>query len=266
MASIHSSPGRTKFGADPVAYDFARPEYSEALFGWLAERARLNAQSDCLEIGAGTGHATLPVLAMPVRYLMAIEPDPRLAVRLREKAGHDPRLVVEEERFETAIIPQAFFDVAFAATSFHWVPRMKSLAKVRDALKPGGRFAMWWHVYHNAAKPDAFDIATTHLFNGLEQDLEATSGRPPFALDAASRTGELRSAGFTDIEHQLFQQQLTFSPERLAALYGTFSRVHMAPEPTRDHLLSEVSGIAREQFGGEVRRTIITSAFIARRP
>lgn len=264
MASIHSSPGRTKFGADPVAYDFARPEYSEALFGWLAERARLNAQSDCLEIGAGTGHATLPVLALPVRYIMAIEPDPRLAARLREKAGNDPRLVVEEERFETAIIPQAFFDVAFAATSFHWLPRMKSLAKVRDALKPGGRFAMWWHVYHNAARPDAFDIATSHLFNGLEQDPEATSGRPPFALDAASRTGELRSAGFEEIEHQLFEQTVTFSPERLAALYGTFSRVRMAPEGTRSQLLSEVERVAREQFGGAVTRTIATSAFAGR--
>lgn len=265
MASIYSSPGRTKFGADPVAYDYARPEYSEALFGWLAERARLNAQSDCLEIGAGTGHATLPVLALPVRYVMAIEPDLRLAARLREKAGNDPRLVVEEERFETAIIPQAFFDVAFAATSFHWLPRMKSLAKVRDALKPNGRFAMWWHVYHNAAKPDAFDAATAHLFNGLEQDPEATSGRPPFALDVASRTGELRSAGFEEIEHQLFEQKITFSPERIAALYGTFSRVGMAPEETRDQLLSEVSRIAREQFGGAVVRTIVTSAFAGRK-
>lgn len=265
MASIHSSPGARKFGTDPAAYDFARPGYPDDLFAWLAGRCGLNAASDCLEIGAGTGHATLPILSLPVRYLMAIEPDARLAERLREKAGGDARLTIEFERFEAAITPLAFFDFAFAATSFHWLPRTKALAKVRDALKPGGWFAMWWHVFHDPHRPDAFDQATPRLFDGLEQDPEATSGRPPFALDVASRTGELRASGFEAIEHRLFEQVLSFTPERIAALYGTFSRVHMAPEETRTRLLSEVARIAREQFGGEVKRTVATSLYVGRR-
>lgn len=266
MASIHSSPGRTKFGGDPEQYDLARPGYPAELFDWLRARCELNAQSDCFEIGAGTGHASLAVLATPVRYLLAVEPDARLAEKLREKAAGDTRLTIEVARFETAALPLSFFDFGFAATSFHWLPRMKSLAKAKDALKPGRHFAAWWHVFHDAARPDAFDSATAHLFDGLEQDPEATSGRPAFAMDAASRLGELRAAGFVDAEHRVFCEEIVFSPERLSALYGTFSRVRMAPTETRARLLGDVERIARGDFGGAVRRVVVSSAYCARKP
>lgn len=265
MASIHSSPGRTKFGVDPEAYDLARPGYPAALFDWLRARCGLGPGSDCFEIGAGTGHASLPVLAMPVRRLLAIEPDARLAERLREKAAGNGRLTIAVERFETAALPAGAHDFGFAATSFHWLARMKALGGVRAALKPGGHFAMWWHVFHDPARADAFDRATASLFDGLEQDPEATNGRPAFALDAASRLGELRAAGFADGEHRLFREEIVFSPERLAALYATFSRVRMAPEATRARLLADVARIAREAFGGGVSREVTTSAYCARR-
>jgi SAM-dependent methyltransferase len=198
MASIHASPGAMKFGEDAALYDYARPAYPAELFAWLQARCGLNAQSGCFEIGAGTGHATLPVLATPVRSLLAIEPDVRLAERLREKAGGDARLMIEIARFEDARLEDDAFDFGFAAMSLHWLARMKALARVRAALKPGGHFAMWWNVYHNSAAPDAFGRATEHLFAGVEQDPNATAGRPAFALDVAARLGELRSSRYSN--------------------------------------------------------------------
>lgn len=265
MASIHASPGATKFGEDAGRYDFARPPYPPELFDWLKHRCDLGPASDCFEIGAGTGHGTLPILALPVRTLLAIEPDARLAGRLREKATTDARLTIDIARFETASLPASLFDFGFAAMSLHWLARMKALTRIHAALKPSGWFAMWWNVYHDAAHPDAFGRATGHLFAGIEQDPNATSGRPAFALDIASRTGELRAAGFTEIEHRLFRQEIVFTPEKLSALYATFSRVRMAPEETREHLLSEAERIVREEFDGEVARTVACSAFVGRR-
>lgn len=264
MASIHSSPGGRKFGEDAALYDFARPPYPEALFHWLRDACSLGLGSDCFEIGAGTGHATLPVLATPVRSVRAIEPDARLAERLREKAGGDARLTVEVSRFEDAHLDDGAFDFGFAAMSMHWLARMKALTRGRAALKPNGHFAMWWNVYHNSAEPDAFGHATAHLFNGIEQDPNATKGVGAFALDIAARLGELKSAGFKQVEHRLFEQQVTFTPERLSALYGTFSRVRMAPEETRLRLLSEAERVVRETFGGAVTRTVTCSAFTGR--
>ena len=265
MASIHNSPGGTKFGEDPDLYDFARPPYPAALFDWLATRAGLDANSVCFEIGAGTGHATLPILNLPVRHITAIEPDARLAAKLQDKAGGNASLAIKVAKFENAPLEAAHYNFGFAAMSMHWLPRMKALTKVREALKPGGYFAMWWNVYHNTAEPDAFGRATEHLFNGIEQDPNATSGVGAFALNLAARLGELRNAGFKGVEHALFEQDVTFSPTSLSALYGTFSRVRMAPAETRARLLSEAERIVREQFGGSVTRTVSCSAFLGRR-
>jgi len=264
LASINTSPGRGKFGSDPAAYDAARPSYPPELFEWLRESCALSQASDCFEIGAGTGHATLPILAVPVRSILAIEPERPLADYLG-KAG-DPRLKVAVQRFEDAELAPAAFDFGFCATAFHWLPRMKSFAKILAALKPGGYFAMWWNVFHDPARPDAFDHATAHLFDGLEEEPEKTASRPAFALDVNSRLGEMRAAGFADVRHKLFRTSVTFTPERLAALYGTFSRVRMAPEETRERLLSEVRRIAAESFSGEIARDVVTSAFAGRRP
>jgi hypothetical protein len=85
-------------------------------------------------------------------------------------------------------------------------------------------------------------------------------------MDVASRLGELRAAGFVDAEHRVFSEEIAFSPERLSALYATFSRVRMAPDATRARLLREVEHIARESFGGTVRRTVVSSMYCARKP
>ncbi len=266
MASISSSPGRTKFGDDPELYDFARPGYPEELFDWLRKTCGLGAETGCFEIGAGTGQATLPILATPVRSILAIEPDTALAESLRAKAGDDTRLQIAVNRFETTHLEDGDYDFGYCATAFHWLARMKAFDRILSALRPGGYFAMWWNVFHDPASPDAFDTATEHLFDGLEQDPEATASRPAFALDVNSRLGEMRSAGFADVQHRLFRTEVAFSPQRLAALYNTLSRVRMAPDVTRAHLLSEVERTVKEQFGGEIARTVVCSAFVGRRP
>lgn len=264
MASINTSPGRTKFGADPHAYDAARPGYPPTLFDWLREACALNAQSVCFEIGAGTGHATFPILGLPVKSVLAIEPDPALADYLGKSAY--PNLAIDPRRFEDTDLPSSAFDFAFCATTFHWLPRMKSFARILAALKPGAHFAMWWSVFHDPANPDAFDRATAHLFAGLEEEPEKTASRPAFALDVKSRMGEMRSAGFADVQHRLFSTSVSFSAEKLAMLYGTFSRVRMAPEDTRERLLREVRRIAADDFAGSVERNVVTSAYIGRSP
>jgi SAM-dependent methyltransferase len=263
LASIHTSPGRGKFGSDAALYDSARPGYPPELFDWLRETCSLVPTSDCFEIGAGTGHATFPVLALPVRSVQAIEPDASLAERLG--AANDSRLSIMLQRFEDAELTANTFDFGFCATAFHWLPRMKSFAKIIAALKPGGHFAMWWNVFHDPARPDAVDAAAAHLFDGLEEEPEKTASRPAFALDVKSRLGEMRLAGFGNVQHRLFRTRIAFTPDKLAALYATFSRVRMAPAEKRDRLLSELKRIVAEDFSGLVERDVVASAYVGRR-
>lgn len=263
MSSIKKSPGARTFGGDPLAYDAARPQYPPELFVWLREKCGLGGETRCFEIGAGTGLATRPVLELGVKSILAIEPDARLAEFLGDHSG--PNVTTMICGFDDAMLKNSAFDFAFAATAFHWLKRMKALTAVHAALRPGGWFAMWWGVYHHAGEPDAFDRATAHLFEGLEQNPRMAGGTP-FALDVKARVGEMRKARFEDTRHRLFPSEHEFKPKQMAALYETFSRVQIAPAPTRRHLLEEVERIARDDFNGTVRRTIMTSAYVGRRP
>jgi SAM-dependent methyltransferase len=263
MSSIKKSPGARTFGGDPAAYDAARPPYPSDLFRWLHDVCDIGPETHCFEIGAGTGLATRPVMALGVKSILAIEPDTALAEFLGDHSG--PQVSTMISRFEDAALKDGAFDFGFAATAFHWVKRMNALKACLAALKPGGWFAIWWDVYHDPARPDAFDAATAHLFEGLEQS-PRMGGGVPFALDVKGRLGEMRKSGFMDVQHRTLTSRHMFTPAQIAALYETFSRVQIAPEATRRRLLTEVERVAREDFGGIVAREIVTSAFAGRRP
>jgi SAM-dependent methyltransferase len=262
LSSLKKSPGARTFGGDPAAYEAARPGYPPELFAWLADICALGPASACFEIGAGTGQGTRPVLALGVKSILAIEPDAALAAFLADHSA--PNVTTLIARFDDVSMKDAAFDFGFAATAFHWVKRMKALAACHAALKPGGHFAMWWNVYHDPDAPDAFDAASAHLFEGLEQSPRMMGGTA-FALDVKARLGEMRKAGFIDAKHRLFAWEHSFSAPQLAALYETFSRVQIAPAATRARLLAEVARIAQERFGGTVTRRIFTSVFTGRR-
>ncbi len=265
MSSIDESLGRTVFGADPAAYEAARPGYPDALYDWLETAGALRPGAACFEIGPGTGQATAPVLARGASSVLGVEPDAALAAYLRT-AIPDPRLAIDVATFEACELPGGAFDFGFAATSFHWLPRGKALARAKQALKPGGWLAIWWNVYHDPRNPDDFDRATAHLFEGVEQARPQSVERPPFGLDASARLGEMRSAGFVDVRHAVFEQTVTFSADGIASLLSSFSRVAKAPPVRRERLLTGARQIVADDFGGTVVRRVSCGAYLGRKP
>src|SRR6201997_4535840 len=164
MDKISLNDGRRLFGNDPKTSAEARPDYPDALYARLIARCGLRPGASVFEIGPGTGIATRHLLSLGAFPLRAIEPDPRLATFLRETSETDS-LEIDQASFDEAALPEAAFDLAVAATSFHWLEQRSSLAKVYRSLKPGGWWAMWWNQF-GSEEPDDFQRATDHLFAG----------------------------------------------------------------------------------------------------
>jgi SAM-dependent methyltransferase len=135
------SEGRHLFGHDPETYDRVRPGHPDAVYKILRKRCGLGTGSKVLEIGPGTGQASRRLPDFGAEPLIGVEPDPRLARFLRDSIGH--RVEVLESTLEDAGL-DADFDLAAAASSFHWVEEALGLAKLRNALRPGGWIALWW--------------------------------------------------------------------------------------------------------------------------
>lgn len=265
MVRIERKEGRRLFGIDPAAYHSARPGHAERVYEVLVERCGLGPGTAVLEVGPGTGQATRRLLDLGAGPLVAIEPDPALAAYLDAALGG--RIEVQIVPLEDAHLPSGTFDLAAAASSFHWVEEEAGLAKLFAALHPGGWLALWWTLFGDGGEPDAFIAATSPLLEHLQASpTRGEEGRPAHALDSEARLAALQAAGFEDAEHELVRWGASWNTEGIRALYGTFSPIARLDEARKAEILDDVASIAERDFGGRVERTLRTSLYTARRP
>lgn len=254
--------GRQAFGGDPSGYHAARPAYPDWVFEVLSHQCGLASNVVTFEIGAGTGTATSRLLELGANPLVAIEPDNRLGVFLRETI-RDKALRVVILTFEEVALGEASFDLGVSATAFHWLTEDLALTKVAKLLRPGGWWAMFWNTFGDPHRPDPFHEATKALLNGPSGP-SAGGGDMPFALDSKARLAALEhTKAFDTIDHRNSAWSLVLDPDQTVALYATYSNVNIRPD--REAVLTELGRIARDEFQGRVTRNVTTSLYVARR-
>ncbi len=140
------------FDAHAAIYDEARPPYPAALWDAVRNLGVLRPGGHAVDLGAGSGQATGPLLAAGLR-VTAVEPGPRLAAQLR--ARH-PMATVIQDRAENVGLPDRSLDLAVAATSIHWMDLDVLLPKVHRWLRPEGAFLVWRTVFGDPAVETPF--------------------------------------------------------------------------------------------------------------
>jgi SAM-dependent methyltransferase len=262
---LERSVGREFFGSDAATYDAVRPGHPDEVYDVLRDRCGLRPGTKVLEMGPGTGHASRRLLELGASPLVALEPDPALAGYVREALGD--RVDVRVTTLEDAALEPSGFDLAAAASAFHWVEEDAGLAKLHDALRPSGWIAFWWTSYGDELRPDPFSQALDPLFEDLPHGFSGPSGdRPPFARDAERRLAALATAGFEDGAHDEFRWSREWDTQGIRGLYSTFSPLSVLDPERRAEFLDTVARIAEDDFGGRVEKTLVTSLYTARKP
>jgi SAM-dependent methyltransferase len=136
------------FGSDAERYDRARPSYPDA----LVERiVAASPGREVVDVGCGTGIAARQFQLAGCRVL-GVEVDARMAA-LASQSG----LEVDVAAFEGWDPAGRTFDAVIAAQAWHWVDPVVGAAKAAQALRPGGRLAVFWNVFQPAPEmSDAF--------------------------------------------------------------------------------------------------------------
>jgi SAM-dependent methyltransferase len=268
---LNRESGRRLFGADLEAYDRGRPGHPARVYEVLVERCGLVPGARVLEIGPGTGQATRRLIGLGAD-LVAVEPDDRLAGHLPSAVG---QVVVLNRPLEEAELHPTAFDLAVAASSFHWVDEEAGLAKIRAALRPGGWIALWWshfgaeeptNPFHRALRPMVDEILASRGIELEESPSAPTGGRPRHGLDVEARTAALELAGYDWIEHELIQWSHVWDATGIRALYASFSPIIRLDEATRVAVLDAVEELAVRDFDGRLELTVLTSLYTARGP
>lgn len=264
---IDRSEGRRLFGLNPQGYEDARPAYPEAIYEFLLEHRALVPGTATLEVGAGPGLATRRLIELGASPITIVEPDRRFApmlTALRDATGADVRLV--SNTFEAAALPAGAFALVAAATSYHWLDPRTALDKIADALAPGGYVALWWNVFQDLDRDDAFHDATLPLFANQSISPSGAPDAIPFPLDRAAREAEFACSGrFETVSYAQTRWTLVLDTPRVGRLYESFSHIQRLPNAQRSQLLERLMEIAQTQFGGRVERNMTSPIYLARR-
>ena len=106
---------RRVFDTIPEAFDRYRPRYSQELFDYLIDFAKIDDTKSVLEIGPGTGQATEPILRTKCDY-NAIELGENLSAMMTKKFSHYPNFHIDNDDFITHDFGKKF-DVIYSAAT-----------------------------------------------------------------------------------------------------------------------------------------------------
>jgi SAM-dependent methyltransferase len=261
---------RSLFSCDVANYDSGRPGYPDRVYEVLEDICGLGPGTAVVEIGPGTGQATAALLDRGAA-VTAVELGAEMAARLQQKFERRDLSVVVDA-FETVTLPEESFDLAVAATSFHWIPTDVGLQRCADLLRPGGWLALWWTYFGDPDRPDPFRDALMPIFETLAPVLVdvfpglAFVGSHPYALDAEARSGEIEASGrFGPVRHEVIPWTGRHTAAEVRALFASYSPCLALPADNRAEVLDAIERLAGERFGGGVERPYLTQLFMARR-
>jgi SAM-dependent methyltransferase len=255
---------RLVFGEVAERYDRVRPGYPESLVDEVLAYAAARAGDDMIEVGCGTGKATVS-FARRGLHVVALEPDAQMAAIARRNCdGLD--VSIETTSFEEwdGLGAGSSFALAISAQAWHWVRPGIRLEKAHDALRRDGALALFWN------RPDwpdtALQRAIDDVYANVAPALEArTPGRSPQDRGRRSCTNELyESPLFADVSFTQHPWTTSYDSATYVELLTTQSDHRMLSTETRGRL---VDGVARaiDDAGGEMEVAYVADLYVARR-
>ena len=241
---------RLVFGEVAGAYDAWRPSYPDGLFDTVVDFGALHRGDHALEIGAGTGKATVGFVERGL-LVHALEPSSEMAAVARAKG-----LDIEQSLFERWTPPRAF-DLVYAAQAWHWVHGDDRYARAAAALRPGGTVALFWNKGREwtgalgADNDAAYAEHAPHL-HGRTWDLSWVAPE----IDACP--------AFEDATVRTVSWSCTYTRAEWVALLGTHSDHRILPEDRRARLHAAVGDVI-DRHGGRVDVVYDTVVYLSRR-
>lgn len=236
------------FNTVAAEYDKWRPTYVPELYEDIFAYKEINQASNVLEIGIGTGQATVPILETGCT-LTAVELGDKLAGFTRQKFSKYSNFSIVNMAFQDFECHESSSDFIFSAGAFHWIPEEIGYTKVYRMLKPGGVFARF-------AKHPYYKKENEGLYSAIQkvysEFMSYSSPSPEYTEADAKRRSDISTQyGFVDTTYKLYYNTRTYSSQDYISLIATYSDHIVLEESKRNGFYKEIKD-AIDSHGGVI--------------
>jgi SAM-dependent methyltransferase len=228
VSGIHPA-ARGGFALAADAYERGRPGYPEAAVEFLAARLRLGPGRTVVDLAAGTGKFTRPLLATGAE-VVAVEPVAEMRAALPAAA----RAV--DGTAEAIPLRPASADAVTVAQAFHWFDGDAALAEIHRVLRSGGTLALVW----NRRRMD------DPLNRAVEELIAPYRGHTPALRTNAWRAAFERTDLFGPLEEHAFPNDQSLDADGLVDRVASISFIASLDEAARADVLQAVRALAGE--------------------
>jgi SAM-dependent methyltransferase len=257
---------RLVFGEVADLYDQHRPAYPDRLIDDLVELARLDGDQAVLEVGAGTGKATMMFVARGIP-VVAVEPSVEMAAIARRKSRGRPTVEIELCDFEQWDPRGRRFPLLFSAQAWHWVAAAAGYANAQQVLSNQGILAAFWNrvAWERSDLREALSVA----YQQAAPELTAAGHMLHPANLCPDRDadweGEIAAAErLGDAEIRYYEWDQAYSADEYVGLLATLSEIRLMEEAHRTALLAAVT-TAIDGHGEPLTLPMRTRLCLARR-
>ena len=242
------------FDEDAELYDRARSGYPSELYDDLAELAGAGPDSRVLEVGCGTGQATVPLAGRGCR-ITAVEAGSSMAAVARRNLAEATAVEVVTAEFESWPLPEEPFDAVVSATAFHWIDPAVRMTKAADALRLGGALAVV-RTQHVMGGTEEFFLEVQRCYERFDPETPPGLRLPAAAdIDGSDHAEEVaRSGRFGPTVFRRYEQELTYTTSEYLELLRTYSGTRALPDAARNGLLGSIAGLIDGRYGGRVTK------------
>jgi SAM-dependent methyltransferase len=210
-------------------YRRGRPGYPAAAIEHLAERLDLGPGRTVIDLAAGTGALTRPLLGLRCD-VVAVEPVPEMRAQLPAGATS---LDGTAERIP---LPDAVADAVTVAQAFHWFDGDAALAEIHRVLLPGRSLALVWNRR----------VAEDPVNQALEELLAPHRGAVPQHVRGDWRPAFERTSLFGPLEEQVFPNQQTLDAGGVADRIASISFISSLPPNERERVVDAARELAAD--------------------
>jgi SAM-dependent methyltransferase len=253
---------RFKFNEVADEYDRWRPTYVPQLYNDILDFKKIDQTSSVLEIGIGTGQATLPILKTNC-HLTAVELGDELAEFSRRKFQEYNNFQVKNIAFEGFESPDNSFDMVYSATAFHWIPEEIGYPKVYKLLKSGGIFARFRNRTYKDKENEQLHIAIQKVY---AKYMPYSPETPEYNEEECIKINDIaKKYGFIDVNYKLYHRVRTLDADGYVSLLNTYSDHRALREDQRKLLYKEIKD-AINSLGGKINIYDTIDLHLARKP